>query len=81
MVETMKVYGINKETGVQEYIGEAPITYEMKINDIAQSYFGGCDPDDRCMCEFAMHDFYNWLKKNGYVVDKPLDLVHNEVSI
>ncbi len=42
MVETMKVYGINKETGVQEYIGEAPITYEMKINDIAQSYFGGC---------------------------------------
>jgi hypothetical protein len=69
MSEDVAVYGVNKTTGILEYLGQAPISPSMKRRDIAVEYFGhfkdddGSDADMMCC---ALEIYHEWLISQGW---------------
>lgn len=60
-LETVDAYGTNAE-GIQVFIGKVPMPANMKMKQIARSYFGHDDDDMDC-CVGALEDFYAFINK------------------
>ncbi len=65
MEDMIDVYGTNKD-GIQVHLGKIKTPPNVKMQEIAQSYFGHDEMDTDC-CIGALEDFFSWLSKSGYI--------------
>jgi len=69
MSEDVAIYGVNKSTGVMEFLGKTSTPPSMKQREIAVEYFGNFEDDDGSDAEMmfgALEQYHNWLVSQGW---------------